>query len=144
MTFALVCLLLSVGLAGQSPSRADSATVNADSATKIVFLGTGTPRPTPERQGPSLAIIAGGKAYLADAGVGCVRQASAAYAAGIKPLNVPGLNIAFITHLHSDHTLGVPDLIFTPWIMGRTAPLELYGPHGITAMSENILRAYEQ
>ena len=115
-----------------------------DAVTKIVFLGSGTPRPTPERQGPSLAIVAGGKAYLVDAGAGCVRQANAAYSAGIKPLDVDELDIAFITHLHSDHTLGLPDLMFTPWVMGRAAPLELYGPTGIKAMSENILRAYEQ
>ena len=108
------------------------------------FLGTGTPGPTPNRQGPSLAVVAGGKAYLADVGVGVVRQADAAYATGIKALNPRDLDIAFVTHLHSDHTLGLPDLILTPWVLGRAAPLELYGPPGISAMAENILNAYTQ
>ncbi len=110
----------------------------------VVFLGTGTPGPTPDRQGPSLAIIAGDKAYLVDVGVGVVRQANAAYAKGIKALNPRGLDIAFVSHLHSDHTIGLPDLILTPWVLGRTEPLELYGPPGIAAMAENLLKAYQE
>jgi ribonuclease BN (tRNA processing enzyme) len=145
MRFAPLVLLLAISATAQGPDPAASKPApSPETATRIVFLGTGTPRPVPDRQGPALAIVAGGKAYLVDAGVGCVRQASAAYTAGIKALDVDDLDIAFITHLHSDHTLGLPDLIFTPWVMGRTAPLELYGPGGIKAMSENILRAYEQ
>jgi ribonuclease Z len=112
--------------------------------SSIVFLGTGMPRPQPDHLGPSTAIIVNGKAYLVDAGVGVVRQASAAYIAGTSSLKVEDLRVAFITHLHSDHTLGLPDLIFTPWIMGRTVPLELYGPAGIKKMAENIIKAYEQ
>ncbi len=110
----------------------------------VVFLGTGTPGPTPNRQGPSLAVVAGGKAYLVDVGVGIVRQADAAFANGVRALDPRKLDIAFVSHLHSDHTLGLPDLILTPWVLGRTAPLELYGPPGISAMSENILRAYAE
>jgi len=113
-------------------------------STSIVFLGTGTPRPQPDHEGPSIAVIANGKAYLVDAGVGVVRQANAAYIGGISSLKIEDLRVAFITHLHSDHTLGLPDLIFTPWVMGRTAPLELYGPTGIKTMAENIIKAYEQ
>jgi len=112
--------------------------------TQIVFLGTGMPRPTPDRQGPALAIVVDGKAYLVDAGVGLVRQANAACIAGVSALKVEDLHIAFITHLHSDHTLGLPDLIFTPWVMGRKLPLELYGPSGIKEMAAGILKAYEQ
>jgi ribonuclease BN (tRNA processing enzyme) len=113
-------------------------------STSIVLLGTGTPRPQPDHEGPSIAVIVNGKAYLVDAGVGVVRQANAAYIGGTSSLKVEGLRVAFITHLHSDHTLGLSDLIFTPWVMGRTAPLELYGPTGIKTMAENILKAYEQ
>lgn len=118
--------------------------VESQSTPFVVFLGTGTPGPTPNRQGPSLAIVAGGKAYLVDVGVGVVRQAEAAYSSGIPALNPRNLDVAFVTHLHSDHTLGLPDLILTPWVMGRTQPLELYGPPGISAMAENILKAYAE
>lgn len=110
----------------------------------VVFLGTGMPRPDPNRQGPSLAIVANGKAYLFDAGVGVVRQAAAAYARGISALHWDQLDIAFLTHLHSDHTLGLPDLIFTPWVMHRPVPLQLYGPAGTQAMVENIEKAWEE
>jgi ribonuclease Z len=112
--------------------------------TSIVFLGTGMPRPQPDHEGPSTAVIVNGKAYLVDAGVGVVRQASAAYIAATSSLKIEDLTIAFLTHLHSDHTLGLPDLILTPWVMGRTAPLELYGPKGTRRMAENILKAYAQ
>ena len=110
----------------------------------IVFLGTGMPRPDPQRQGPSLAIVANGKAYIVDAGVGLVRQAAAAFQRGIVALQPPKLDIAFLTHLHSDHTLGLPDLIFTPWVMHRTVPLQLYGPAGTQAMADNIEKAWAE
>jgi ribonuclease BN (tRNA processing enzyme) len=120
------------------------ASVEAPKTPFVIFLGTGTPGPTPDRQGPSLAVIAGDKAYLVDVGVGVVRQANAAYAKGVRALKPQGLDIAFVSHLHSDHTLGLPDLILTPWVLGRTNPLELFGPPGISAMAENILKAYQE
>lgn len=110
----------------------------------VVFLGTGMPRPNPERQGPSLAIVANGKAYIVDAGVGVVRQASATSERGFPALQASNLDIAFLTHLHSDHTLGLPDLILTPWVMHRTVPLQLYGPVGTQAMADNIEKAYAE
>jgi ribonuclease BN (tRNA processing enzyme) len=50
----------------------------------------------------------------------------------------------FITHLHSDHTLGYPDLILTSWVMGRRTPLEAYGPHGLAHMTSAILDAWSE
>jgi ribonuclease BN (tRNA processing enzyme) len=110
--------------------------------TQVVLLGTGTPLPDPERAGPSTAIVVDGNAYIVDAGAGVVRRAAAARAKGVEALRPVNLRIAFITHLHSDHTLGLSDLMITPWIMGRTAPLELYGPPGTRAMARHILEAY--
>jgi ribonuclease BN (tRNA processing enzyme) len=111
---------------------------------EIVFLGTGTPAPNADRQGPSLAIVANGKAYLVDAGSGVVRQANSAFQRGIPGLQPHELDIAFLTHLHSDHTLGLPDLIFTPWVLDRTKPLRLYGPEGTKEMTAHILEAYNE
>ena len=102
---------------------------------EIVFLGTGSPVPNADRQGPSLAIVASGKAYLVDVGSGVVRQANSAFQRGIPGLQPHELDIAFLTHLHSDHTLGLPDLIFTPWVLDRTKPLRLYGPEGTKEMA---------
>lgn len=115
----------------------------ADS-TKIVMLGTGTPNADPDRSGPAVAIVVNGRAYIVDAGVGVVRRAAAAERAGTSALRVSNLDIVFLTHLHSDHTLGLPDLLLSPWVLGRTAPLKVFGPHGTAAMVEHISAAYSE
>ncbi len=113
--------------------------------TKIVLLGTGTPIPDPTRSGPSIAIIIEDMSYIVDFGSNVVRQAAKAYSQlGINALESQNLKIAFLTHLHSDHILGYPDLIFTPWVMGRAVPLEVYGPEGTQEMTKNILQAYKE
>lgn len=72
-----------------------------------------------------------------------MRRAKAAVAdRGITALEPTNLRVVFVTHLHSDHTVGYPDLILTPWVHGRRVPLEVYGPAGIKAMTEHILEAY--
>ncbi|HEY2805666.1 MAG TPA: MBL fold metallo-hydrolase, partial [Gemmatimonadales bacterium] len=116
--------------------------VAAAAQTRVVLLGTGTPNADPVRSGPSLAIVVRGSVYLVDAGPGVVRRAELARQHGIDALTQPNLKIVFITHLHSDHTLGLPDLIFTPWVLDRTAPLEVYGPKGIKAMTAHLTAAY--
>lgn len=120
------------------------ATPAAGQDMKVVMLGTGTPNADPERSGPAVAIVVDGASYLVDFGPGVVRRAAAAFRAGIGALEVSNLVHAFATHLHSDHTTGLPDLILTPWVLGRDRPLELYGPPGITAMTDHILAAYAE
>ncbi len=110
---------------------------------KIVLLGTGTPNAEPDRAGSSLAIIVNNQPYLVDMGPGIVRRANAAYQAGIEALAMPNLTTAFLTHLHTDHTLGYADLIFTPWVLERHAPLTVYGPRGLKAMTRHLLAAYQ-
>ena len=113
------------------------------SATQLVLLGTGTPNADPDRMGPALAVIVNDTPYLVDFGPGVVRRAAAAAQRGIPALAVERLQIAFLTHLHSDHTTGYPDLVFTPWVLGRERPLEVYGPPGTAQMTRHILAAYE-
>jgi ribonuclease Z len=107
-------------------------------ATRVILLGTGTPNADPERSGPATAVVVGSDVYLVDAGPGVVRRASAA------GLEVARLNRVFFTHLHSDHTLGFPDLIFTPWVLERSAPLEAFGPPGLASMSAHLLSAWSE
>ncbi len=107
--------------------------------TKIIFLGTGTPLPDPDRSGPATAIVVDSVAYLFDAGTGIVRRAEAASRTGIPALKTMKLGRVFLTHLHSDHTLGLADVIFTPWIAGRVAPLEIFGPPGTKRLVNGIL-----
>jgi ribonuclease BN (tRNA processing enzyme) len=117
----------------------------ARAATQLVILGTGTPVADPERSGPAVAVIYNDQAYLFDAGPGVVRRAAAAAAKHkIAALEPPRLRRAFLTHLHSDHTLGLPDLIFSPWVLGRKEPLELFGPPGTKAMVDHIEAAWRE
>jgi len=131
------------GLLGPSLGLAQGATTSpTGEGTKVVLLGTGTPNPDPERSGPAVAIVVGGRAYLVDAGPGVVRRAAAAERRGVKALAQPNLRTVFITHLHSDHTLGLPDLMYSPWVSERTAALEVYGPKGTESMVRHLEEAY--
>ena len=114
----------------------------ASEITQLVLLGTGNPNPDPERSGCALAIVVNDTPYIIDFGPGIIRQAARLtprYGGDIKGLDAKNIKIAFLTHLHSDHTTGYPDLIFTPWVMGRDTPLEVYGPEGIKDMTEKQL-----
>ncbi|MCK0068886.1 MBL fold metallo-hydrolase [Kordiimonas laminariae] len=123
-------------------STALSASAHADMT--VVLLGTGTPNPVPERAGAATAVIVGGKPWIIDAGPGVVRRISAAERNGIKALAQPNLSRALLTHLHSDHTLGLPDLIYSPWTLERTEPLKIYGPKGTVQMVDFIQKAYSE
>ena len=120
--------------------------------TQIVMLGTGTPIPDPDRSGPAVAIVVDSVAYLFDAGTGVVRRAAAAGRNGIRAFQglVPGaqpsprFDRVFLTHLHSDHTMGLNDVIFTPWIQGRAAPLDVYGPPGTRHLVDAILDSWRE
>jgi ribonuclease BN (tRNA processing enzyme) len=82
---------------------------------------------------------------LVDFGAGVVRRAkSAVVDRGVAALDPVKLRVAFVTHLHSDHTVGYPDLILTPWVLGRRVPLEVYGPRGIAHMTEHVMEAYRE
>ncbi|MGN0371342.1 MAG: MBL fold metallo-hydrolase [Enterocloster sp.] len=111
--------------------------------TKLVLLGTGTPNAEPGASGPASAVVVNDRAYLVDFGPGVVRQCSKAYRKGITALHPKNLKIAFCTHLHTDHTAGYPDLIFTPWVLERQEPLKVFGPRGLKNMTEHIQKAYE-
>ena len=115
------------------------------SETKLIILGSGTPNPDPERYGSGYAVIVNESAYIVDFGPGIVRRISAmspTWGGDFPSMELQNINTAFLTHIHSDHSGALADLILTPWIMGRDAPLKLYGPSGLEAMSKNITEAY--
>ena len=128
---------VSVGAAGQAPAPPTPR-------AQVVLLGTGSPPADPLRSGPATAIVVNDTAYLVDLGPGVVRRAAAAAIdKGIAALAANRLQTAFITHLHSDHTVGYPDLIFTTWVQGRRAPLKVFGPPGLAEMTRHVMLAWQ-
>ena len=117
---------------------AQSINKTTSNKTKVILLGTGNPSPNPERSGPATAVVYGDRFFLFDAGAGVMRQINKA------GLRISGPEATFITHLHSDHTLGYPDLILTSWVMRRKKHLQVYGPHGLQRMTDYILKAYSE
>jgi ribonuclease BN (tRNA processing enzyme) len=110
----------------------------APHTTEVLLLGTGMPYPDPNASGPATAVVIGKRVLLFDAGPGVMRRMKAAN----LPINGP--EALFITHLHSDHTLGYPDLILTSWVMRRATPFPVYGPLGLRRMTRHLLAAYSE
>jgi ribonuclease BN (tRNA processing enzyme) len=135
MRFLLAGLLTLAPASGTLPAQ-DTA------ATRVVMLGSGNPNPDPERSGPAVAIVVNGTAYLVDAGAGVMRRAEQARRNGVAALEAGRTRIVFLTHLHSDHTIGLPDVIHTGWVAGRETPLLLFGPPGTVALAAHLTEAY--
>jgi ribonuclease Z len=113
-----------------------ASAISNGQALKVTLLGTGNPRPSVERFGPSILVEAGKETLLFDCGRGATIRLSQA---GVPFSSVTAL---FLTHLHSDHVVGVPDLWLTGWIMGRHVPLQVWGPAGTTEMLKHLEEAY--
>ena len=107
---------------------------------KVTLLGTSTPNPLPDRFGPSTLVEAGGERLLFDCGRGATIR--------LWQVGVPlGTVKVFLTHLHSDHTVGIPDLWLTGYLNqpygGRQDPLRIWGPKGTAEMITNLREAYD-
>jgi ribonuclease BN (tRNA processing enzyme) len=112
--------------------------------TKLILLGTGTPFADPTKSGPSLAIVVNNTSYIVDCGPGVVRRAAEASKLGFPSLEASQLKTLFITHLHSDHTIGLADIILTPAVLDRNAPISIYGPVGSKKMTDDLMSAYKE
>ena len=110
----------------------------AGQSIKVTLLGTGGPLPSLERFGPSTLIEAGGRAFLIDAGRGALQRLAQA---GVPWQAVDGV---LLTHLHSDHVVGLPDLWLTGWLVlpGRARPLTVWGPRGTASMLAHFREAF--
>ena len=106
----------------------------------VTLLGTGTPQPSIERFGAATLVEAGGRHFLFDCGRGAAQRI---WQQGI-PLGK--ISQVFLTHLHSDHVVGLPDLWLTGWLgtnFGRrTTPLDVYGPEGVVKLTEGLTHAF--
>jgi ribonuclease Z len=119
----VVCAALAVVASGQN--------------LKVTLLGTGSPQPRMDRFGPSILVEAGEKKLLFDCGRGATQR--------IEQIRIPFTEIdaLFLTHLHSDHVVGIPDLWLTGWARGRKVPLQVWGPAGTKEMMSHLKEAFQ-
>jgi len=104
---------------------------------RVTLLGTGTPIPSMDRFGPGTLVQAGGKTLIFDAGRGVTQRLAAL---GVE---FNSLDAVFLTHLHSDHLVGLPDLWLTGWLRGRrTEPLAVFGPAGTVDFTRHLQNAF--
>jgi len=131
--FFLLVVLISFG---QVRTGKDSLPSNPH-VMKVTLLCTGTPPPIMERFGPSILVQAGSETLLFDAGRGCLQR--------LRQINVSYAKITalFLTHLHSDHIVGLSDLWLTGWLVSeRTMPLNVFGPTGTDEMIAHLQKAF--
>ena len=128
LVFACACVFLGAG-----------ATSGFSQELRVTFLGTGAPRPSFERYGPSILVEAGDQRLLVDPSWGLRERLMQV---GSFEL-LSGIDHVLITHLHFDHTIGFTDVWLTGWLFGRRVPLTVQGPEGTTAMMGHFRQAYD-
>jgi ribonuclease Z len=117
---------------------ADLIDTNAKPVFRVTLLGTGVPTPVLNRFGPSTLVEVGGQFLVFDAGRGAIQRLWQLK----KPLKE--VRSLFLTHLHSDHTVGLPDLWLTGWLDGRPeVPFRVWGPRGTRDMLQHLEEAFQ-
>jgi ribonuclease Z len=108
---------------------------------RVTLLGTGSPAPVMDRFGPGVLVQAGGLNLLIDCGRGVTQRLTQA---GVR---IGGIDALFLTHLHSDHVVGIPDLWLTGWLESsyaqRRGPFRVYGPAGTSHLVAGLTQAYD-
>ena len=131
-----VVVLATLG-AGSAALADQGREAAATPVIRVTMLGTGTPLPVPTQYGASILVEAGGQALLFDCGRGCgIRLAQARRALFNR------IDALFLTHLHSDHVVGLPDLWLNGWTQGRAIPLSIWGPVGTEDMMAGLQQAF--
>jgi ribonuclease Z len=101
---------------------------------QIVTLGTGSPLPHPDRAGPATLVRAGGRDFLFDCGRGVLLRAAAVRSGPAAFTSV------LLTHLHSDHTTDLNDLITMRWVTSpEPNPLPVVGPPGTRGLVDRTI-----
>jgi ribonuclease BN (tRNA processing enzyme) len=114
--------------------RSGAQDVASATGTKLITLGTrGGPLPTKDRSQSSNLLIVNGTLYLIDAGDNVTRRIVQAGA------DFRQVGKVFITHPHSDHTMGLATLLVSAWEYQRRDPIDVYGPPGIEALVKGAM-----
>ena len=110
----------------------------SDSDLSVILLGTASgPIFSAQRLGISTLVLAGPEKLLFDCGRGMTTGMAAL---GINPSDVTKV---FLTHLHSDHVIALPELYLFAWVQGRNTPLQVWGPDGTGSMMKNLQEAFK-
>ena len=108
---------------------------------RVTLLGTGSPNPVIRRFGPGVLVQAGGQNLLIDCGRGTTMRL---LQAGVR---LGAVDALFVTHFHSDHVSGIPDLWLTGWLeppfAQRKGPFQVYGPAGAQSLMDGLVKAYD-
>jgi len=133
----LLSFLLLISLSARVDSQGLDAT-NRDSGIRVILLGTaGGPRPRAQGLGISTLVLAGSEKLLFDCGRGMTTGMAAL---AINPADVTKV---FLTHLHSDHIISLPELYLFPWAsQSRNKPLQVWGPDGTRSMMKHLQEAF--
>lgn len=114
------------------------------SRTQVVMLGTGTPNAEADRVSSGVVVAVDSQPYLIDCGHGVVQRVVDAHQRGKIEWDTTALTRLFVTHLHADHIVGLPDLMFTPWIHDRAKKIQAYGPAELQSMVDYLLLAFSE
>jgi ribonuclease Z len=138
MRMALVIGIVAAMLVCGSAARTQTAAAASESNFKVILLGTAAgPTIHPERLGISTLVVAGSETLLFDAGRGLT------FALARLSIPAPTITKVFLTHLHSDHIVSLPELYLFPWAsQGRKVPLRVWGPEGTRAMTAHLSEAF--
>lgn len=121
-----------------APAQAAATARDSSDLFRVVLVGSGVgPRVDLQQYGPSTLIEAGGERLLFDCGRGATLR--------LAQIGVPigSIRRLFLTHLHSDHVIQIPDLLLTGWVGGgRVVPLEVWGPKGTSEMMGHLEQAF--
>ncbi len=104
---------------------------------KVFLCGTSSPLPAAGRAQACVAILAGNSLYIVDAGAG------SALTAALHRLPLERLEAVFLTHFHSDHFAALPEFNLNSWVAGRSSPLAVIGPGGVSAVVDGLNQAYQ-
>ena len=134
----ILCAIICLAALTTAQITGGQAATASPPQMQVVLLGSGFPRPSNERAGPATAVLVGKKAFIVDAGRGVTMRLAGA------SIPLDEIQAVFLTHLHSDHIEGLPDLYHTPWVLGRETPFQLYGPQGTREIADAMKQFFAE